>query len=136
MNATRIDRGSTETTTIYSEGADLTFERTFDAPRELVWKAWTEDMDKWSAPPQFTMPVSEGDLRPGGKWRACMKNKKDGLYQPQPDKLSKVRRKPRKKKGLGEIFADTPLFGQLKDLHVQLASPSVVTQHVGDADLY
>jgi uncharacterized protein YndB with AHSA1/START domain len=35
-------------------------------------------MDKWSAPPQFTMPVSEGDVRPGGKWRACMKNRNDG----------------------------------------------------------
>ena len=34
MNATRIDRGSTDTTAVYSEGADLTFERTFDAPRE------------------------------------------------------------------------------------------------------
>lgn len=52
--------------------------RTFDAPRELVWKVWTEDAGKWSAPPQFTMPVSEGDLRPGGTWRACMKNRNDG----------------------------------------------------------
>ena len=39
MTATRIDRGSTDTTTIYSEGGDLVFERTFDAPRERVWKA-------------------------------------------------------------------------------------------------
>jgi Uncharacterized conserved protein len=58
--------------------SELVITRTFDAPRELVWKAWTEDMDKWSAPPQFTMPVSEGDVRPGGKWRACMKNRQDG----------------------------------------------------------
>ena len=42
MTATRIDRGSTDTTTIYSEGGDLVFERTFDAPRELVWKAFTD----------------------------------------------------------------------------------------------
>ena len=58
--------------------SELVITRTFDAPRDLVWKAWTEDMDKWSAPPQFTMPVSEGDIRPGGKWRACMKNRRDG----------------------------------------------------------
>ena len=32
MTATRIDRGSTESTKIYSEGGDLVFERTFDAP--------------------------------------------------------------------------------------------------------
>ena len=42
MAATRIDRGSTETTTIYSDGTELVFERTFDAPREQVWKAFTD----------------------------------------------------------------------------------------------
>ena len=42
MTATRIDRGSNDTTTIYSEGTDLVFERTFNAPRDLVWKAFTD----------------------------------------------------------------------------------------------
>ena len=51
---------------------ELVINRTFDAPRELVWKAWTEDMDKWSAPRGFTIPFGEADLRPGGKWRATM----------------------------------------------------------------
>ena len=51
---------------------ELVINRTFDAPRELVWKAWTEDMDKWSAPRGFTIPFSDGDLRPGSKWRATM----------------------------------------------------------------
>src|SRR5678815_4986342 len=58
--------------------SELAITRIFDAPRDLVWKAWTQDAAKWSAPPQFTMPVSEADLRPGGKWRACMKNREDG----------------------------------------------------------
>ena len=52
---------------------ELVINRTFDAPRDLVWKAWTERMDQWSAPRGFTIPVSEGDLRPGGAWRACMR---------------------------------------------------------------
>lgn len=52
---------------------ELVITRVFDAPREFVWKAWTEDMDKWSAPRDLTLPVGEGDLRPGGKWRACMR---------------------------------------------------------------
>lgn len=64
--------------TATAAGSELVITRIFDAPRELVWKAWTEDMDKWSAPPQFTMPVSEGEVRPGGRWRACMKNRNDG----------------------------------------------------------
>lgn len=48
--------------------------RTFDAPRDLVFAAWTESrhMKQWSAPHGFKIPVSEGDLRPGGAWRAAM----------------------------------------------------------------
>jgi uncharacterized protein YndB with AHSA1/START domain len=68
---TRIDRGSTDTTTIYSEGGDLTYERTFDAPRELVWKAHTDPelVAKWWGPNRHQTRVEEMDLRPGGKWR-------------------------------------------------------------------
>lgn len=71
MNATRIDRGSTETTTIYSEGGDLVFERTFDAPREAVWKAFTDPelIPRWWGPHGTTTVVAEMDVRPGGKWR-------------------------------------------------------------------
>jgi uncharacterized protein YndB with AHSA1/START domain len=71
MTATRIDRGSTDTTTIYSEGGDLTYERTFDAPRELVWKAHTDPelVAKWWGPLRHQTRVEEMDLRPGGKWR-------------------------------------------------------------------
>ena len=71
MTATRIDRGSTETTTIYSEGGDLVFERTFDAPREQVWKAFTDPelVPRWWGPHGTTTTVVEMDVRPGGKWR-------------------------------------------------------------------
>jgi uncharacterized protein YndB with AHSA1/START domain len=71
MNATRIDRGSTATTTIYSDGGDLTFERTFDAPRDLVWKAFTDPtlVPRWWGPHGTTTKVAEMDVRPGGAWR-------------------------------------------------------------------
>ena len=71
MTVTRIDRGSTDTTTIYSEGGDLTYERTFDAPRELVWKAHTDPElgPKWWGPLGHQTRVEEMDLRAGGKWR-------------------------------------------------------------------
>ena len=71
MTATRIDRGSTATTTIYSDGGDLTFERTFDAPRELVWKAFTDPnlVPRWWGPHGTTTTVAEMDVRPGGAWR-------------------------------------------------------------------
>ena len=71
MNATRIDRGSTATTTIYSEDGDLVFERTFDAPREKVWKALTDPelIPRWWGKHGTTTTVAEMDVRPGGKWR-------------------------------------------------------------------
>jgi uncharacterized protein YndB with AHSA1/START domain len=71
MTATRIDRGSTDTTTIYSEGGDLVFERVFDAPREQVWKAFTDpdQIPRWWGPHGTTTRVVEMDLRPGGTWR-------------------------------------------------------------------
>ena len=71
MTVTRIDRGSTDTTTIYSEGGDLVFERTFDAPREIVWKAFTDPdlVPRWWGPKGTTAEVVEMDVRPGGKWR-------------------------------------------------------------------
>lgn len=71
MAPTRIDRGSTATTSIYSEGGDLTFERTFDAPRELVWKAMTDpaQVPNWWGPKNTTTTVVEMDVRPGGAWK-------------------------------------------------------------------
>jgi len=71
MTATRIDRGSTPTTTIYSEGGDLVYERTFDAPRALVWEALTDPaiIPRWWGPHGTTTTVVEMDVRPGGRWR-------------------------------------------------------------------
>jgi uncharacterized protein YndB with AHSA1/START domain len=71
MTADRIDRGSTSTTTIYSEGAELVFERTFNAPRKAVWKAFTDPqlIPRWWGPHGTTTTVVEMDVRPGGNWR-------------------------------------------------------------------
>jgi uncharacterized protein YndB with AHSA1/START domain len=48
--------------------------RVFDAPRELVFRAWTEPdhLMKWWGPKGFTNTFQEFDLRPGGKWRLVM----------------------------------------------------------------
>ena len=49
--------------------------RTFDAPRELVWKAFTEAelLAKWWGPKGFTVRVSKLDLRPGGLYHYCLR---------------------------------------------------------------
>lgn len=48
---------------------ELTMVRSFDAPRELVFKYWTDEklVSQWWGPQGFTSPVSEIDARPGGK---------------------------------------------------------------------
>jgi uncharacterized protein YndB with AHSA1/START domain len=71
MTATRIDRGSTPSTTIYSEDGDLVYERTFAAPREVVWRANTDPelIPRWWGPHRHSTRVEEMDVRPGGKWR-------------------------------------------------------------------
>jgi uncharacterized protein YndB with AHSA1/START domain len=71
MTATKIDRGSTATTEVYQEGSDLVFVRTFDAPREAVWRAFTdpEIVPRWWGPHTSSTEVIEMEVRPGGKWR-------------------------------------------------------------------
>jgi uncharacterized protein YndB with AHSA1/START domain len=55
--------------------------RSFNAPRELVWEAYTtpELMQRWLlGPPGWTMPVCEMDLRVGGKFRWVWESEEDG----------------------------------------------------------
>lgn len=50
-------------------GYTLTFTREFDAPRELVFRVWTDPVHlaRWWGPAGFTNPVCEFEARPGGR---------------------------------------------------------------------
>ncbi len=54
---------------------ELVFTRVFDAPRELVFEAWTDPrhVAQWWGPKGFTTTISEMDVRPGGVWRLVMR---------------------------------------------------------------
>jgi uncharacterized protein YndB with AHSA1/START domain len=58
-----------------SEAGIQTFTRIFDAPRALVWKAWTtpEYVMQWWGPRGFTSPVCRIDLRVGGRFTYSMR---------------------------------------------------------------
>ncbi len=58
----------------------LVITRVFDAPRELVFKAWTAPAHAkhWMGPRGFTATRLEGDLRAGGCWRACLRRDENG----------------------------------------------------------
>lgn len=53
---------------------ELVITRVFDAPRKLVFAAWTqsEHVSHWLCPHGFRISFNEADLRPGGSWRSCM----------------------------------------------------------------
>jgi uncharacterized protein YndB with AHSA1/START domain len=55
---------------------ELVITRTFDAPRELVFKAWTdpEHLQHWWGPKGFTFDVAKLDFRPGGIFHYSMRS--------------------------------------------------------------
>jgi uncharacterized protein YndB with AHSA1/START domain len=71
MTTQRVERARTDTTVVWTEGTELVYERTFDAPRDLVWKVMTdpERISHWWGPHGYTTTVVEMDVRVGGTWR-------------------------------------------------------------------
>ena len=69
-------------TALYGEGT-VTLTRVFAAPRDLVWRAWTDPkmMAQWFGPRGFTTSVPVLDLRVGGALRIVM-NGPDGNDYP------------------------------------------------------
>ncbi len=59
----------TETATAH----EIEIRRVYDAPRELVWRAWTEaeELVQWWGPPGWSTPLETVtmDVRPGGDFR-------------------------------------------------------------------
>ncbi len=69
-----MTRGATTGLTTYTtpNERDLVITRAFAAPRPAVFHAWTSppQVSRWLlGPEEWTMPICEIDLRPGGPWR-------------------------------------------------------------------
>lgn len=54
---------------------EFVIERTFDAPREMVFMAWSkaEHLQQWFGPTGWSLPVCKLDFRAGGEWLYCMR---------------------------------------------------------------
>jgi uncharacterized protein YndB with AHSA1/START domain len=54
----------------------LILKREFNAPRELVFKVWTDPthFGNWWGPKGFSLEVSKMDVRPGGMFLGCQKS--------------------------------------------------------------
>jgi uncharacterized protein YndB with AHSA1/START domain len=61
---------------------EVTITRVFNAPRSLVFKMWTDPkhLAQWWGPREFTNPVCEIDVRPGGKIYIVMRGPKGTPY--------------------------------------------------------
>ena len=65
---TELNRPLISKTATFAEGRDLILTRTFDAPREKLFRAWTDPalLKQWFAPLPWTTPIVENDVRVGG----------------------------------------------------------------------
>ncbi len=63
-----------------SPATTLRVERTFAAPREKVFRAWTdpEELKKWFGPVGYSTLIAEVDLRVGGQYRLGMRKLPNG----------------------------------------------------------
>jgi uncharacterized protein YndB with AHSA1/START domain len=79
------------------EAREIVLSRVYDAPRELVWEAWTDarHADKWWGPAGFSNETIEHDFRVGGSWRHIMRgpdgkdypNRKQYLQITKPERI-------------------------------------------------
>jgi uncharacterized protein YndB with AHSA1/START domain len=75
----------------------LVITRIFDAPRDVVFQAWTEPgrVARWWGPQGFVTTYCDMDIRPGGAFRVCMRSPegaehwKQGVYREvvEPERL-------------------------------------------------
>jgi uncharacterized protein YndB with AHSA1/START domain len=70
---------------------EIVLSRVFDAPRKMVWEAWTDpkQVALWWGPKGFTTTIEEMDVRPGGVWRQVMHGP-DGIDYPNESVFADV----------------------------------------------
>lgn len=91
---------------------DVTITRVFDAPREIVFQAWTDAklVQQWWGPKYFTNPLCEVDARPGGQML---------IHMQAPD---------------GQIYPDRAIFHEVVAPE-RLVFTSMAFEHDNTADL-
>ena len=76
----------TDETSTATSHRELTVTRVFDAPRESVFRAWTEPAQfaTWwgGAGTTTSTQTIRMDVRPGGEWYACMREDANGAEHP------------------------------------------------------
>ncbi len=70
---------------------EIVLTRIFDAPRKMVWEAWTDpkQVTLWFGPKGFSTTIEEMDVRAGGEWRQVMHGP-DGTDYPSKSVFTEV----------------------------------------------
>ncbi len=81
-NEENFDKLNAQIALLATNQRQLVIVRTFDMPRTLVWRAWTEAerLARWWGPKGFTNPICEIDARPGGAIRIVMRGPDSAEY--------------------------------------------------------
>ena len=71
--------------TIDTSDREIAATRIFDAPRDLVWRAWTDPQQivQWWGPNGFKTTTYQMEVKPGGVWRFVMHGPDGTDYQNQ-----------------------------------------------------
>lgn len=88
--------------------------REFDAPRDLVWKAWTtaDILDEWWAPKPYKCNTKTMDFRNGGYWLYCMQGPEGDVLWCRADYTGII---PEQAYELDDAFCDSE--GVINDIH-------------------
>ena len=101
-----------------TEAREISSEKVFDAPRELVWNTWTDPahISQWWGTNGFSTTTSHFDFQPGGQWLHTMHGP-DGTDYPN-EITYKVIDKPTRieyEHGNCPLFYTTVIFEDLGD---------------------
>lgn len=120
--------------TVESAVRELVISRTFDAPRELVWQAWTDakQIAQWWGPHGFTNPLCEWDARPGGAILVHMRGPKGSpfdMVMPMRGKFHEVVAPERL------VFTSSALEDEAGHAQLEVRNTVTFTEHNGKTTL-
>lgn len=116
------------------EKPGLVLTRIFDAPRDLVWKAWTDprQIAQWWGPHGFTNPLCEWDARPGGEILVHMRGPKGSPFDfimPMKGKFHELRAPERL------VFTSSAIEDNAGNAQLEVRNIVTFTEHNGKTTL-
>jgi len=109
---TFVDKAQEHSLSEDTVARELSITRMFDAPRDLVFEAWTNSkhVAQWWGPKGFTTTIQQMDVRPGGVWKLVMHGP-DGADYPNKSVFSEVVKPERLAYSLSGGKKGTPSVG-------------------------